>query len=165
MEWAGKRKIYYRAITVTTCINNTLCSQRNNLVNKMYKILLVIIFTLFLLSCNNSTEPNNSDSLKLIFSSDKSNGSAPLTVKFTGKIEGDTEGIIGRVPDYFFFSQIGMTVIPYSIPDTTQALNNTWSSEITYPTSGEFKAVLLYQGKKEGENFNLLSDTLFIKVN
>lgn len=147
------------------CINDKLLCTKKKWVNKMYKILLVIISTLFLLSCNNSTEPNNSDSLKLILSSDKSNGSAPLTVKFTGKIEGDTDGIVGRVPDYFFFSQIGMTAIPYSIPDTTQALNNTWSSEITYPTSGEFKAVLLYQGKKEGENFNLLSDTLLIKVN
>lgn len=131
----------------------------------MYKILLIIISALFLLSCNNSTEPNNSDSLRLILSSDKSNGSAPLTVKFSGKIVGKTDGIVGQVPDYFFFSQIGMTVIRYSIPDTTQALNNTWSSEKTYRTSGEFKVVLLYQGKKDGENFDLLSDTLLIKVN
>lgn len=131
----------------------------------MYKFLIVIISALFILSCNNSTDPNDSDSLKLILSADKTNGSAPLTVNFSGKIEGNIEGIVGQVPDYFFFSQIGMTVIPYSIPDTTQALNNTWSSEKTYPSSGEFKVVLLYQGKKEGENFNLLSDTLLIKVN
>src|SRR5690606_8208635 len=95
----------------------------------MYKFLIVIMSALFILSCNNSTDPNDSDSLKLILSADKTNGSAPLTVNFSGKIEGNIEGIVGQVPDYFFFSQIGMTVIPYSIPDTTQALNNTWSSE------------------------------------
>jgi hypothetical protein len=131
----------------------------------MYKFLFVIISALFLLSCNNSTEPNDSDSLKLILSADKTTGNAPLTINFSGKIEGKTEGIVGQVPDYFFFSQIGMTVIPYSIPDTSQSLVLTWSSEKTYSSSGEFKVVLLYQGKKGGENFNLLSDTLLIKVN
>ena len=130
----------------------------------MYKILFVIISSFILLSCNNSTEPNNSDSLKIILSADKTNGTAPLTVKFNGKIEGNTEGIVGQVPDYFFFSQIGMTVIPYSIPDTSQALVSNWNSEKTYP-SGEYKVVLLYQGRKDGISFNLLSDTLIIKAN
>lgn len=131
----------------------------------MYKVLVLFFSLIALVSCENSTEPNNSDSLRLILSSDKTNGSAPLTVKFYGKIEGNTEGIVGQVPDYFFFSQIGKTVIPYSIPDTIQAINNTWSSEKTYPSNGEFKVVLLYQGKKDGEIFKLLSDTLLIKVN
>ena len=130
----------------------------------MYKVLFLFFISLTIISCDNATEPN-SDSLILILSADKTNGSAPLTVEFSGKIEGKTDGIVGQVPDYFLFSQIGMTVIPYSIPDTTQALNNTWSSEKTYPSSGEYKVVLLYQGKKDGENFNLLSDTLLIKVN
>ena len=129
----------------------------------MYKILLFIISALILLSCKNSTEPN-SDSLKLVLSADKMGGTAPLTVNFTGRIEGNTEGLVGQVPDYFFFSRIGMTVIPYSIPDTSQALIPNWSSEKTYP-AGEYKVVLLYQGIKDGENLNLYSDTLFIQVN
>ncbi len=125
--------------------------------------LLFFCFTIIFYGCDNSTE-SNTDSLKLVLKADKTNGSSPLTVKFSGKIDGNTEGLIGQVPDYFFFSQIGMTVIPYSIPDTSQALRIDWSSEETYPV-GEYKVVLLYQGIKDGKNVNLLSDTLIIKGN
>ena len=129
----------------------------------MHKVLFLFFLSLTFISCDNSTEPNDSDSLKLILSADKTNGSAPLTVKFSGKIEGKSDGIVGQVPDYFFFSQIGMTVIPYSIPDTSQTLVSGWSSEKTYPV-GEYKVVLLYQGTKDGNSFNILSDTLLIKA-
>lgn len=115
--------------------------------------------------CNNSSEPVYSGEPKLVLTADKTTGSAPLTVKFFGKIQGKTDGINSQVPDYFFFSRTGKTVIPYSIPDTSQNLRTDWSEEITYNIAGSYKVVLLYQGIKDGNKFNLFSDSLLIKVN
>ena len=130
----------------------------------MHKILFVIISSLILLSCNNTTEPKYSGPIRLILSADKTFGMDPLTVKFSGGIIGNTEEVVGQVPDYIFFPQIGKTAIRYSIPDTSQALVTTWSDEKTYP-AGEYKVVLLYQGRKDSSSFDLLSDTLLITVN
>ena len=102
---------------------------------------------------------------KLILTADKTAGRSPLTVKFSGKIQGNTNGIKGHVPDYFFFPQNGKSVIPYSLPDTSQYIRTNWNDEITYNFPGGYKVVLLYQGIKEEKSMNLLSDTLFIKVN
>lgn len=130
----------------------------------MKKLFLFFSFIIIFYGCENSTGPNNSESPKLILSANKTIGNAPLLVNFSGKIEGNTAGLTGHVPDYIFFSQIGMIVIPYIIPDTSQALKNNWSTEKTYST-GEYKVVLLYQGIKNGKSINLLSDTLLIRVN
>lgn len=126
---------------------------------------ILIVFTIIIsfYACDNSTEPK-SETLKLVLSADKMTGVAPLTVNFSGKIEGDVQGIISQVPDYFFFSQIGQSVIPYSIPDTSKSLVATWNSTKIYP-AGQYKTVLLFQGIKDNQNFNLYSDTLIIIVN
>lgn len=127
----------------------------------------IVFFSLLLCvyGCENSTETDlNYDTLKLTLSADKTSGSAPLTINFTGKIVGNTAELLGHVPDYLFFSDHNGTLIRYIIPDTSVALNTNWNTTETY-TSGEFNVVLLYQGILNGENFDLFSDTLKIIVN
>jgi len=131
----------------------------------MKKFILYLPLIICIYGCDNSTETDlNSDSLKLILGANKTTGSAPLTIEFTGKIVGITKGLIGHVPDYLFFSDHNGTLIRYIIPDTSKALNINWNSTETY-TSGVYKVVLLYQGIMDGENFDLFSDTLKIIVN
>jgi hypothetical protein len=114
--------------------------------------------------CSNSTEPENSDELRLILTADKYTGTAPLTVHFSAKIVGNSEGLSGHLPDYIFYSGTGKTVIRYSISDTSQVFNPEFSSVKSY-SSGEYKVFLLYQGIKDGSDFDLWSDTLMIRVN
>ena len=130
----------------------------------MKKITVLIFLLLFINNCQNSTSPDSSDTLKLILSANKTSGTAPLTVNYIAKIEGNTYGIIGSVPDYIFFSGTGKTIIKYIIPDTTQVFKNNWADEIIYNTAGEYKVVLLYQGEVNGNKLELYSDTLTVKV-
>lgn len=129
----------------------------------MKHLLILLIFATLFYSCDNLTEPK-SDALKLVLTADKVSGTSPLTVNFSTKLEGDLSGITAQVPDYFFFSQTGQTVIPYSLPDTSKSVVLTWNSTKIY-TSGQYKTVLLFQGIKNNQNFNLYSDSLIINVN
>jgi len=133
----------------------------------MKKFILFLSLIICFYGCDQSTETDSdqdSDALKLVLSADKTTGSAPLSINFTGKILGNTEGLIGHVPDYLFFSDHNGTLIRYIIPDTSVALNINWNTTENY-TSGEYNVVLLYQGILNGENFDLFSDTLKITVN
>jgi hypothetical protein len=129
----------------------------------MKNIFILLIFASFFYSCDNATQPG-SDDLRLILRADKVSGAAPLTVNFSVKLEGELSGVTARVPDYIFFSQHGKAVIPYSLPDTSRPAVLTWSSTEIY-TSGQYKTVLLFQGFKNDQYFNLYSDTLIINVN
>lgn len=115
------------------------------------------------LSCEETTQPIDSNELRLVLKADKTSGTVPLTVNFTAEIKGDTTGLVGFVPDYFFFPGGGRTIIRYALPDTLQKIK-TWSNQETYYIPGTIKVVLLYQGKKNNALFDLWSDTLTIKV-
>jgi len=131
----------------------------------MKKFILYLPLIICIYGCDNSTETDlNSDSLKLILGANKTTGFAPLTIEFTGKIVGNTEGLEGHVPDYLFYSGLDGTLIRYILPDTTKTLNTNWNVQRTYP-AGEFTAYLIYQGILKGEDHALFSDTLRIIVN
>ncbi len=71
----------------------------------IYKIISLIMLLVFLSGCSNSTEPGNSDELRLILTADKYTGNTPLTVRLAAKIVGNTNGISGHVPDYYLLVQ------------------------------------------------------------
>jgi hypothetical protein len=123
--------------------------------------IILIIFILY--SCEETTQPIVSNELNLVLKADKTSGSAPLTVNFSAEINGDTTGLVGFVPDYFFFPGHGRTIIRYALPDTLQKIR-VWADQETYIAPGTIKAVLLYQGKKNNAPFDLWSDTLIINV-
>lgn len=128
-------------------------------------IVLLILFVLPFLffACEESTEPEKSNQLKLILTADKTSGTAPLTVNFSAQITGDTTGFSGLVPDYFFFTAGGSTIIRYALPDTLQKIKY-WSHQETYNAVGTVKVVLLYQGFKNNTSYDLWSDTLVVTV-
>lgn len=130
--------------------------------NKLFLSTIILLMGLFL-SCEETTQPIDSNELTLVLKADKTSGTVPLTVNFTAEIKGDTTGLVGFVPDYFFFPGGGRTVIRYALPDTLQKIK-TWSNQETYNIPGTIKVVLLYQGKKNNALFDLWSDTLTIKV-
>lgn len=130
--------------------------------NKLFLSTIILLIGLFL-SCEETTQPIDSNELTLVLKADKTSGTVPLTVNFTAEIKGDTTGLVGFVPDYFFFPGGGRTVIRYALPDTLQKIK-TWSNQETYNIPGTIKVVLLYQGKKNNALFDLWSDTLTIKV-
>ena len=130
--------------------------------NKLFLSTIILLIGLFL-SCEETTQPIDSNELRLVLKADKTSGTVPLTVNFTAEIKGDTTGLVGFVPDYFFFPGGGRTVIRYALPDTLQKIK-TWSNQETYYIPGTIKVVLLYQGKKNNALFDLWSDTLTIKV-
>lgn len=135
----------------------------NNKLKVIYTVLLFCNLALVQLSCRNSTEPDVSNELRLILSADKTSGISPLTINFSGNIQGNTEGLSGHLPDYVFFIKPGKTIIRYAIPDTSLSLVPSWKrEEIFY--KGEHKAVLLYQGIKDGKNIDIFSDTIRISV-
>lgn len=130
--------------------------------NKLFLSTIILLMGLFL-SCEETTQPIDSNELRLVLKADKTSGTVPLTVNFTAEIKGDTTGLVGFVPDYFFFPGGGRTIIRYALPDTLQKIK-TWSNQETYYIPGTIKVVLLYQGKKNNALFDLWSDTLTIKV-
>lgn len=130
--------------------------------NKLFLSTIILLIGLFL-SCEETTQPIDSNELTLVLKADKTSGTVPLTVNFTAEIKGDTTGLVGFVPDYFFFPGGGRTIIRYALPDTLQKIK-TWSNQETYYIPGTIKVVLLYQGKKNNALFDLWSDTLTIKV-
>lgn len=128
----------------------------------VFLILFVLPFLFF--ACEESTEPEKSNQLKLILTADKTSGPAPLTVNFSAQITGDTTGLCGLVPDYIFFKGQGNFIIRYIIPDSLQKVRPTWSAQTTYFNSGTVKVVLLYQGFKNNTSYDLWSDTLVVSV-
>ena len=130
--------------------------------NKLFLSTIILIVSIFY-SCEETTQPIDSNELRLVLKADKTSGTAPLTVNFSAEIKGDTTGLVGFVPDYFFFPGHGRTIIRYALPDTLQKIK-TWSNQETYNASGTIKAVLLYQGYKNNAPFDLWSDTLIINV-
>lgn len=127
--------------------------------------LSILFVTSFLfIACEETTQPIVSSELKLVLKADKTSGTAPLNVTFIAEIKGDTTGLSGLLPDYFFFPSQGHTIIRYAIPDTLQKINTSWSRQFTYNSSGIIKAVLLYQGYKNNASIDLWSDTLTINV-
>lgn len=132
-----------------------------------FRILFILWSALILWGCNNSTEPgklNVDNTLRVILSADKTSGTAPLTVKFAGRIQGDTSSFVGHVPDYSLGSPSSFTSVVRIIPDTTQPIR-IWNSEKKLMHPGEYKFFLEYLGIKNGMNLTLFSDTLTIKVN
>ena len=132
-----------------------------------FRILFILWASLLLLGCNNSTDPgklNVDNTLRVILSADKTSGTAPLTVKFSGRIQGDTSSFVGHVPDYALGSPSSFTTIVEVVPDTTQPLRS-WNSEKILAHPGEYKFFLQYLGIKNGMDSTLYSDTLTIKVN
>jgi hypothetical protein len=138
---------------------------------KLSPYLVYLVILISFTSCKDknvdplAVEPYKSDILKLILSADKTSGIAPLTIIFTGVFQGNTDSIRGQVPDYIFYSRTGKTIIPYSIPDTSQNFSPYWRDTVTYHNTGVYKVVLVYQGLKNHKDIDILSDTLLIKVN
>ena len=131
--------------------------------NKLILIAIILIISIFC-SCEETTQPIVSNELKLILKADRTSGAAPLNVTFIAEIKGDTTGLSGLLPDYFFFPSQEHIIIRYAIPDTLQIIITSWSRQFTYNSFGTFKAVLLYQGYKNNTSFDLWSDTLIINV-
>jgi hypothetical protein len=123
----------------------------------------VLFFMMILGGCKTPTEPSNLEPPKIILSADKTEGSSPLTVKLTGMIAGNTEGLTGHVPDYVLLAPSWMTIVIRTTPDTVQSLKTFWNKDTTF-TTGEWKLYLCYLGIKDGNEFFLYSDTLSIKV-
>ena len=130
--------------------------------NKLFLSTIILIVSIFY-SCEETTQPIDSNELRLVLKADKTSGKVPLTVNFTAEIKGDTTGLKGLVPDYIFYPGGGRTIIRYALPDTLQKIK-TWSNQETYNVSGTIKVVLLYQGKKNNAPFDLWSDTLTINI-
>ena len=126
-------------------------------------LLIVIIVTIVVNSCDESTKPEILGELRLVLKADKVIGIAPLTINFSAEINGDTTGLTGFVPDYVFYPGQGKTIIRYILPDTLQRIR-TWFHQETYNSQGKIKAVLLYQGRKNNLPYDLWSDTLTITV-
>lgn len=93
-------------------------------------------------------------------SADKTSGSAPLTVHFTGAFNGKIDTILMLVPDCIFYPGSGKTIIAYALPDTTQPAKVYYNESFTY-NSGAYKAVMRLQSKYR----TFYSDTLIITVN
>jgi hypothetical protein len=130
--------------------------------NKLFLSIIILIVSIFY-SCEETTQPIDSNELRLVLKADKTSGTVPLTVNFTAEIKGDTTGLVGLVPDYFFYPGGGRTIIRYALPDTLQRIK-TWSNQVTYNVPGKVKAILLYQGIKNNTPFDLWSDTLVVTV-
>jgi len=130
--------------------------------NKLFLLMIIFIVSIFY-SCEETTQPTDSNELKLVLKADKTSGTVPLTINFTAEIKGDTTGFKGLVPDYFFYPGGGRTIIRYALPDTLQKIK-TWSNQETYNVPGTIKVVLLYQGKKNNTPFDLWSDTLVVTI-
>ena len=130
---------------------------------KLSFLSILFITTVLFITCEETTQPIVSNELKLVLKADKTLGTAPLTVTFIAEIKGDTTGLVGFVPDYFFFPGHGRTIIRYALVDTMQKIR-TWADQEIYSAPGNIKAVLVYQGKKNNEPFDLWSDTLIINV-
>ena len=87
--------------------------------NKLFLLMIIFIVSIFY-SCEETTQPTDSNELKLVLKADKTSGTVPLTINFTAEIKGDTTGFKGLVPDYFFYPGGGRTIIRYALPDTLQ---------------------------------------------
>lgn len=131
--------------------------------NKLFLSTIVLIISIFY-SCEETTQPIDSNELRLVLKADKIKGTAPLTINFSAEITGDTTGLFGLVPDYIFFKGQGNFIIRYIILDSLQKVRPTWSAQTTYFNSGTVKAVILYQGHKNNVDIDLWSDTLLINV-
>ena len=131
--------------------------------NKLFLSTIILIVSIFY-SCEETTQPIDSNELRLVLKADKTSGTVPLTVNFTAEIKGDTTGLKGLVPDYIFFPGQGNTIIRYVILDSLQEVHPNWSVQKIYFNSGIVKTVLLYQGCKNGSDFDIWSDTLTINI-
>jgi hypothetical protein len=126
------------------------------------KIHIVIVFCLCVLiqSCRDNTTDTTNEPLKLVLTSDKTNGPAPLDVQFTGTLNGTIDTVRMHLPPMFFYPGLGRTLIRFAIPDTSVSAERTYTSSYTYTIAGTFKAVMLVQGL----NQDFYSDTLMITV-
>jgi PKD repeat protein len=126
------------------------------------QILILFCLCVLIQSCkDNPTDNTRNEPLKLVLTSDKTNGSAPLEVNFTGTLNGKIDTIRMHFPPMVFYPGLGRTIIRYALPDTSVSAQRTYTSSHTYTIAGTFKAVMLLQGL----NQDIYSDTLIITVN
>jgi hypothetical protein len=126
------------------------------------KYLLVLIVVLpLIVGCKKSVaEPPEETTPKFVLTADRTSGTAPLMVNFTGALFGKTDTIIMCVPDALIFPGAGQTRIPYTLPDTFQSPKVAYYESYTYGT-GTYRAMMRLQTKYR----TYLSDTITIRVN
>jgi hypothetical protein len=121
---------------------------------------IAIIISILSLCCkNNSTGPIQDQSPKFTITADKTNGSAPLKVHFTGTFSGKIDTIMTSVPACIIFPGVGRTIVPYWLSDSVQPAKSVYYDSSSYGI-GTYKAMMqLYTRHK-----TYYSDTLIIIV-
>ncbi|MFA6597937.1 MAG: hypothetical protein WCS69_09460 [Ignavibacteriaceae bacterium] len=126
----------------------------------IYIFILSFVLALMFGCKENSTEVKEDTTPRLVLTADKTSGTAPLTIKFSGTFLGKIDTVSMLVPDYFLLPGHEKTLIRYALPDTTQSARQVYTEERTYNTSGTVKLVMLLQSKYK----DYYSDSLPITI-
>jgi hypothetical protein len=114
----------------------------------------------FIGCADSSVEPKHSSGIRLVLAADTTEGSAPLTVHFTGTLHGNIDTLEMCVPAMVLCPGYGKLCIQYCLPDTSQPAQRVYTAEETYESVRSYKAVMVLQSKQG----LIRSDSLLITV-
>lgn len=98
---------------------------------------------------------------RLLLTADRTEGTVPLTVNFTGTLSGGFDTMVTKVPEVSLAGGSSTDADLYApIPDTLTAARHAYSAREHYFKQGSFKAVM----RLHGRGGDILSDTLVITV-
>lgn len=126
------------------------------------RLTLFILCVVFSFSCkDNPTKPDNTLPTRALSLSAKiTAGTAPCDIILIGTFNAYTDTTKMRYPDMFIIGAAGLTVIPYSLSDTTVSAKRTYIDTLHFPYTGTYSIHMLLQTTTQ----NISSDTMTITI-